>query len=283
MSRLAPDPTRVRHLSAAIAVSIALLATACGGGGDTTTPPATAPATTNRPSGGTAVPGTSQPKRTAAPRWETVTTFGGTGTADTAEFVIVPTAIQWRVRWSCESGQLRITSTPPPRRNKPVVESACPNKGEGFAIHTGAIRLRIETPGPWTAVVDQQIDTVLDEPAPAGITGGPLGTGQFYDVEKEGSGTAILHRLAGGRRVLRFEGFEVTNNTDLFVWLLDVPAPRTSAEAVKAERVVLANLKSTVGNQNYEIPAEVPDTAIRSVVIWCQPVAIVYSAASLER
>jgi len=77
------------------------------------------------------------------------------------------------------------------------------------------------------------------------------------------------------------EEFEVSSNTDLFIWLTDAPEPHTSAEAVKAKRVVLGNLKSTLGNQNYEVPADVPIEQLRSVVIWCEPVAIAYSAAHL--
>jgi hypothetical protein len=73
----------------------------------------------------------------------------------------------------------------------------------------------------------------------------------------------------------------VAQNTDLFVWLSEARQPRTSAEAVGAGRVSVGNLKSTLGNQNYEVPPDVPTERIRSVVIWCEPVAIAYSAAIL--
>jgi hypothetical protein len=58
---------------------------------------------------------------------------------------------------------------------------------------------------------------------------------------------------------------------------------KTSKEAVSAEYWELRNLKSTVGNQNYDIPENVPLERVNSVVIWCQPVAIAYGAAALDR
>lgn len=140
----------------------------------------------------------------------------------------------------------------------------------------------IDAAGPWTAIVDQQIDTLLNEPAPPSANDAAIiAQGPFYDVEKKGKGFAKLFNLPDGRRILRFENFEVTNNTDLFVWLSEAPHPNNSAESVGASKVVLGNLKSTLGNQNYEIPAEVLTERIRSIVIWCQPVSIAYAAAAL--
>jgi len=80
---------------------------------------------------------------------------------------------------------------------------------------------------------------------------------------------------------MRFEDFDVSQNTDLFVWLSEAPAPKTSAEVVAAPHQVLGDLKSTIGTQNYVLPADLPPDRIRSIVIWCQPVAIAYAAASL--
>lgn len=140
----------------------------------------------------------------------------------------------------------------------------------------------MDASGPWKAVIDQQLNTPLDEPPPPELSTAPVvGQGSFYNIEKEGKGTVRLHRLPGERRILRLEGFEVSQNTDLFVWLSEAAQPRTSAEAVAAAKVSIGNLKSTVGNQNYEIPPGVPTERIPSVVIWCEPVAIAYSAASL--
>lgn len=47
-------------------------------------------------------------------------------------------------------------------------------------------------------------------------------------------------------------------------------------------KVSIGNLKSTVGNQNYEVPPDVPTERIRSIVIWCEPVSVAYIAAPLD-
>lgn len=226
---------------------------------------------------------TSEPEGTrAAARWETVATFTGSGADETDAFAILPDAIQWRVRFTCEGeGTYTLTTTPAPRREGPIGEGPCPGE-DAFAIHTGEIRLGVEANGPWTAIVDQQVDAPLDEaPLDAMATATVTSEGSFYDLDMTGTGTARLYEAPDGARYLRLEGFETAANTDLFVWLTDAASPEDSATAFAAERFVLANLKSTVGNQNYEIPPEVAFD-IGSVVIWCEPVAIAYTAASLE-
>jgi hypothetical protein len=264
----------------ALVAGIALLVAACGGG-DGDGPPSVAGQTTTTKG----PPGESTVVSRAAPRWETVTTFEGTGRTQTAAFTIIDSAIQWRVRWTCDAGTLTIESDPPPRKARPVAEGACPDKGEGFGIHTGPIRLDVATTGPWTAVVDQQIDTPLVEEPLAGMAPETLvGNGEFSPVEMKGKGTARLYELPDGTRVVRFEDdFEVSTNTDLFVWLSEAEAPKTSEEAVASPFVELGNLKSTLGSQNYVVPAGVPTDKVRSIVIWCAPVAIAYAVAPLSR
>jgi hypothetical protein len=46
--------------------------------------------------------------------------------------------------------------------------------------------------------------------------------------------------------------------------------------------VQIASLKSTLGSQNYVLPASVDEGSIRSIVIWCEPVRIAYAAATLR-
>ncbi|MDQ6616547.1 MAG: DM13 domain-containing protein [Actinomycetota bacterium] len=218
----------------------------------------------------------------AAPRWEVVASLSGSGGAQPASFSIVPGAIQWRAGWTCGRGHLQITTDPPPPKGGPLVDASCPGEGKGYSIQTGPIRLGVATPGPWKVVVEQQVDTPLAEPPlPTMAAGRLLARGQFYGVERKGSGSAVLYQLPDGNRALRFEDFEVSLNTDLFVWLSEAPAPKTSAEAVAAPHQVLGELKSTLGPQNYLVPADLANSRIRSVVIWCEPVAIAYAVAPL--
>ncbi|MCA1844746.1 MAG: DM13 domain-containing protein [Actinobacteria bacterium] len=267
--------------SGAVAGAMAALLTACGAApaGHRALPP---PGSATTPGGAATTATTAGETTKAAPRWETVATFSGTGPSDGPGATIAAGAIQWRVRWSCGTGTLRVTSTPAPKRPGPLVDAGCPGQGDAFSIRTGPTRIGVETPGPWALTVEQQVDDPIDEPAPADLGSATLvAQGSFFPVERKGRGRALLYRYPDGRRILRFEDFEVSQNTDLFVWLSESPKPETSAQAVAAGKVVLADLKSTLGNQNYPVPADVPAGHIRSVVIWCKPVAVAYLAAAL--
>ena len=263
-----------------VALIVALALAGCGGGSDGDGNGDRAPATTTA---ATDTPTTTPAGPRAAARWETVTTFSGSGPFQSPEFSVLPNAIQWRVRYTCSTGTLRITSIPPPRRPAPVVDAACPEEDTGYSIVTGQVRISIEATGEWKAIIDQQVDTPLAEPLLPGMTPDRIvASGPFYKVEVSGEGTADLYRMPDGRRILRFENFMTGENTDLFVWLSEARRPTTSAEAVNSPYVEIGNLKSTIGTQNYEIPASVPTEKIRSIVIWCAPVAIAYAAAALS-
>lgn len=273
---------RLRAARATATVVCLVLLAACGGGGGDDEPRPSA-ADTTIASDGPAATTPSGPR--AAARWETVVTLEGSGNTVTAPFAILDEAIQWRARWECTSGRLRVESDPPPRRPAPLVDApSCPLSGEGFSIVTGQVKLNVTATGPWKMIVDQQVDVPLNEPPlPAMASGRVLSEGDFYDVEKNGKGSARLYQLGDGTRALRFENLEVNQNTDLFVWLNTASNPKTSRDAVSGDYWVLGNLKSTVGNQNYVIPPEIPVDRVRSIVIWCQPVAIAYAAAALAR
>lgn len=144
--------------------------------------------------------------------------------------------------------------------------------------------MTVAATGTWKLIVDQQVDTPLNEPPlPAMASARVLSQGNFYNVEKNGQGTARIYRLADGTNALRIENLLVNQNTDLFVWLDEAKSPKSSKDVASAQYWVLSNLKSTVGSQNYAIPASIPIDRVNSTVIWCEPVAIAYAAAALAR
>jgi len=266
-----------------LATCLGVISVACGGGDGKVT---SAPTVTSDGSAVVPPPLDTTPatQTRSAARWETVVTLSGTGAQVTAPFEILSGAIQWRTRYKCTTGSLKVDTDPAPRRPGSMVDTPCPKEGEGFSIVTGTVKLNVAATGPWDLVVDQQVDIPLNEPPTAAMASGRvLGEGDFYNVEKNGRGTARLYQLSDGKRALRFENLATNENTDLFVWLSSAASPQTSKDAVSSEYWVLGNLKSTVGSQNYEIPANIPIDSVRSIVIWCQPVAIAYTAASLGR
>jgi hypothetical protein len=277
------SPPSLPVRSTVILVAGATLLAGCGGGSDEEE---AGPATTAVPFP-TALPTprslTQGEAERAAPRWEQVRVVTGNAPIE-VPVTIAEGAIQWRVKWDCETGKMVINTTPPPPRSGPLVDQACPDNGEGFSVLRGQITLAIEASGPWKATVEQQVDTPLDEPPlPEMATARVLGRGDFYNVDKTGSGTAILYQLPDGRRALRFEpGFEVFNDPDLVVWLSEATAPKTSEEVDDSPHVEIAALKSTKGSQNYIVPDNLPIGRIGSVALYCVPVPSIYIAASLS-
>ena len=225
------------------------------------------------------------PPDKAAPRWQPLATFTGTGDA-TRSVAIASDAIQWRARWRCQAGErMTVTIDPRPRSGPASGASDCPGTGRASWVTAGRQRMSVKASGGWRVVVEQEVDTPLHEPPTAAMRADGaqvLARGDFYEIERKGKGRALLYRLPGGRLALRMEDFATDSNTDLFVWLSEAPHPRTTRSSFKADHVELALLKSTLGDQNYLLPKGMDAAKIRSVVIWCAPVQIAYTAAALR-
>ena len=228
-------------------------------------------------------PSQTRAARRAAPRWARVARLTGRAPA-THAVPIARGAIQWRVRWRCSSGRLTLAVTPQPRSSPERSGGRCPGSGEATWVQTGAQRLRVDARGSWRVIVEQQIDTPIDEPVLAAMRAPGarlLKRAAFYSVERQGRGRALLYRLADGRGALRLENFRTSTNTDLFVWLSTARRPRTTKQVTRARRIGdLRPLKSTEGAQNYLLPPGLDLSRIRSVAIWCVPIQIVYTAAA---
>lgn len=225
------------------------------------------------------------PPDRAAPRWEPVTSFSGSG-ATTKTVNISEDAIQWRVRWRCEGGRMAITVSPAPRSGSARAAGDCTGGGEHSWVTSGRRELRVQASGPWRIEVEQEVDTALHEP-PLPAMKSPdakiLARGDFYKIDRRGTGSARLYRLPNGRLALRMENFSTEPNTDLFVWLSEARRPRNTREAFRAPHIEAAALKSTLGDQNYMLPRGLDASKIRSIVIWCEPVQNAYTAATLAR
>jgi Electron transfer DM13 len=213
----------------------------------------------------------------AAPRWEPVRTLSGSGTSS-ATVEIASNSIQWRARWSCTAGDFGLDVN-----GRRFGDTTCPGRKTKTAIETGAIDLDVQASGPWRILIEQQVDTPLHQPPLPGMSSATeLASGPFYKMERRGNGTARLYRLSSGRLALRFEGFETAGNPQLFVWLSTAPRPRTTKQVLNAPHDQIGLLKSTLGEQNYILPADISQDSIRSVAIWCKPIQIAYTAASLS-
>ena len=119
----------------------------------------------------------------------------------------------------------------------------------------------------------------------ADAVGGPqiIATGNFRDADSfhQGSGAATIYRSADGSGLLRLEDFRVTNGPDLHVLLSPATDPVSRDELQAASYVGLGKLKGNIGNQNYEIPANIDANAQGSVIIYCMPFHVIFSVAPL--
>ncbi|MEM1127262.1 MAG: DM13 domain-containing protein [Bacteroidota bacterium] len=90
------------------------------------------------------------------------------------------------------------------------------------------------------------------------------------------TGRALLYRLADGTHSVRLEGLESDNGPDLRVWLLRDLEDRPEG------RIDLGPLKSTRGNQNYEVPTDAPVAEAVGVAIWCRAFSVNFGTASFQ-
>jgi hypothetical protein len=109
-----------------------------------------------------------------------------------------------------------------------------------------------------------------------------LATGMFHSGAHETKGTATVHQFADGRRVLRLTGFKTANGPDVRVYLV-VAKDATDNDTVKSAGFVdLGSLKGNIGDQNYDIPADVDLATHRAVTIWCARFGVNFGTAPLK-
>ena len=125
-------------------------------------------------------------------------------------------------------------------------------------------------------------DKVMEEPMPV-VEPVLLAQGSFVDIDAfyQGEGNAAIFTLPTGERILRFEDFQVTNGPDLHVILSKHPNP-TNRDDIGTDYIDLGSLKGNIGNQNYEIPADIDLSEYQSIVIYCVPFHVLFSVAPLS-
>lgn len=295
-----PTPTLAQRALTAMGL-LALLASALVGGNVLGTrerlfgseTPEARPAAVSRTVGGSAeaegsaqAPVPAEPKETvlrSQPWWQAVGTLEGVGSMTAPPFPIDPGALQWRVKWTCESGHLLVRA---PEQRRAIVDAPCPGADTGYGIQRGNVALEVTATGPWQMEVDQQVDVPLHEPPLPSMTAPGATvvlTGSLYRIDQVGTGTVNVYRLPDGSHAVRLEDFFVTANSDLELQFSPLGAPRTTEEVTGNPRSrTIAMLDVTTGSLNFAVPADVDPTKYRSFVIWCEVANSAYSAATLR-
>ena len=82
----------------------------------------------------------------------------------------------------------------------------------------------------------------------------------YFDAQRsslETKGLAAVYRLTDGNRVLRLTEFATSNGPDVHVYLVAAGDVQDNATVKRAGFVDLGSIKGNVGDQNYDVPADV--------------------------
>jgi Electron transfer DM13 len=115
-------------------------------------------------------------------------------------------------------------------------------------------------------------------------TSGPqlLVSGRFHDGAHKTAGVASIYQLPEGKRVLRLTNFETSNGPDVQVYLVAAADVMDSETVKQAGFVRLGSLKGNMGDQNYDVPADVDLAKYRSATIWCARFGVNFGTAPLQ-
>ena len=108
-----------------------------------------------------------------------------------------------------------------------------------------------------------------------------LAGGRFHTNAHKTDGLATIYRLPDGRRVLRLTQFATSNGPDVRVYLMAAGDVQDEGAAKQAGFLDLGALKGNIGDQNYDVPADVDLSKYRAVSIWCRRFSVNFGAAPL--
>ena len=129
------------------------------------------------------------------------------------------------------------------------------------------------------------VNKQVNEQFPVGdrVAAGPLSLarGNFKSLAHETKGLATIYKLADGKQTLRLTEFETSNGPDVHIYLTGAEVEKGS-DAVNAVGFIdLGSMKGNMGDQNYEIPANVDLTKYKNVSIWCARFSVNFGLAPL--
>jgi hypothetical protein len=120
-------------------------------------------------------------------------------------------------------------------------------------------------------------------PAMASIEKGPIALtkGTFQGLAHETKGLASIYQLADGKRTLRLTEFATSNGPDVHVYLVAAEVEKGNDAVKEAGFIDLGSMKGNIGDQNYDIPADLDLSKYRTVSIWCARFGVNFGTAAL--
>jgi hypothetical protein len=110
-----------------------------------------------------------------------------------------------------------------------------------------------------------------------------LSQGRFHGVAHATQGLATMYQLPDGKRTLRLTEFETSNGPDVQVYLVATNDANDNETVTTAGFIHLGALKGNVGDQNYEVPADVDLATYQAVTIWCRRFGVNFGTAPLNQ
>lgn len=121
---------------------------------------------------------------------------------------------------------------------------------------------------------------------PASTPAGPveLAVGTLISHEHTTTGTVRIVQQPDGARLLTLENLDTSNGPDVHVWLSAAHVVEGRAgwfTAGSADYYDLGVMKGNLGNQVYQIPADLNLSKYPSVDLWCVQFSVSFGAAEL--
>ena len=106
--------------------------------------------------------------------------------------------------------------------------------------------------------------------------------GSFYGVDENhtSSGNAVIIQIQVGEYTLHLKNFNVTNGPDLHLILAEDDNPYSVPTL--GDYLDLGELKSTSGDQTYNLPLDVNLEKYGSVVVYCLPFQAIFAIAPIK-
>jgi hypothetical protein len=104
--------------------------------------------------------------------------------------------------------------------------------------------------------------------------------GTFRSIAHQTSGNVRVGPTPDGRQVVYLEDLATDNGPDVRVFLSPHP-PEGDDSIYDTDELELGPLKGNVGDQTYEVPADVDLSRYQSVVLWCERFSVGFGVAGL--
>ena len=147
--------------------------------------------------------------------------------------------------------------------------------------------LLITVAGAWYAFrperlfINQKVNEQFPTASAANMESMKLASGEFHAGAHETKGTASIFMLADSKRTLRLTNFATSNGPDVHVYLVAATDAKDNDTVKNAGFVDLGSLKGNIGDQNYDVPANVDLTKYRAATIWCARFNVDFGTAPL--